>query len=51
VRDSPLYRVTTADDGRWTVVERSGKTTKAGVYGTTVVDEAAFWTALGVVFE
>ena len=25
----------------------TGKTTKAASYGTTVVDEAAFWTALG----
>ncbi len=29
----------------------TGKTTKAAAYGTVVLDEAAFWTALGVVFE
>ena len=29
----------------------TGKTTKAAVYGTTVVEEGAFWTALGVTFD
>lgn len=29
----------------------TGKTTKAAAYGTVLVDEAAFWTALGVTFD